>query len=370
MGGAAGAAAGGTGASARAESAGTLTRARREPRSAGRVASLRAESAEAAAWAARPTPEAPEARPQARPADAAEQMMPRNQHQRWPRWRRQFDRGRRRLCNAAAQLRLRLCSDPDRRRRAGDALHLAGCRVPVAPAPALYEVATEVLASVTIAKKRMTLSNSSLPLAVLVVGFALASGCGRTEMDLLASVSGNAGRATGGRTGNDSSGAGGGGAGGVGQGGSGGVSTGGAGGGASGVCGEALCLASLFQTCVPEGDCFARGGGSPSASFSDVCYSNGVTVSSFGTYKGVSNVIGSLTVSRNGILCYEIDELSDDSVSYVISDGNGRQVATGIPGNDVGFVTVTCNGSTPTTVGDGCLYSAENGGECTLETCP
>ncbi len=60
----------------RAGLAGTLTRARREPRSAGRVASLRAESAEAPAWAARPTPEAPEARPQARPADAAEQMMP------------------------------------------------------------------------------------------------------------------------------------------------------------------------------------------------------------------------------------------------------------------------------------------------------
>ena len=189
-------------------------------------------------------------------------------------------------------------------------------------------------------------------------------------MDVRASVSDNAGRATGGRTGSESSGAGGGGAGGIGQAGTGGVSTGGAGGGASGVCGEAICLTSLFQTCVPEGDCFARGGGSPSASFSDVCYSNGVTVSSFGTYTGVSNVIGSLTVSRNGTLCYKVEELSDDSVSYVISDGNGQQVATGIPGNDVGSVTVTCNGSKPTTVGYACLYPAENSDESPYRRAP
>ena len=219
--------------------------------------------------------------------------------------------------------------------------------------------------------KRMTLPNLPLPLAVLVAGFALASGCGRTEMDLLFHVSDNAGRATGGRTGSESMGAGGGGAGGIGQGGSGGVSTGGAGGGASGICGEALCLTSLFQTCVPEGDCYAMGGGSPSAVFGNTCYANGVTVSYYGSYKyGASNVTGSLTVSRNGTLCYEIDELSDDSVSYVISDGNGQQVATGIPGNDAGSITVTCNGSKPNTVEYACLYSAENSGDCTLAACP
>jgi hypothetical protein len=220
-------------------------------------------------------------------------------------------------------------------------------------------------------EKRMTLLNRPLPLAVLVVGFALASGCGRTEMDLLAHVSDNAGRATGGRTGSESSGTGGGGAGGIAQGGSGGVSTGGAGGGTSGVCGEALCLTSLFQTCVPEGDCYAMGGGSPSAVFSNTCYANGVTVSYYGSYKyGASNLVGSLTVSRDGSLCYKVEEFSDDSVSYVISDGNGQQVATGIPENDGGSIAVTCNSSKPTTVGYACLYSAENSSECTLESCP
>ena len=43
-----------------------------------------------------------------------------------------------------------------------------------------------------------------------LLGFALANGCGRTEMDLLANVSGNAGWAAGGQTGSGSRGAGGG----------------------------------------------------------------------------------------------------------------------------------------------------------------
>jgi len=207
-----------------------------------------------------------------------------------------------------------------------------------------------------------------------LLGFALANSCGRTEMDLLANVSGNAGWAAGGQTGSGSRGAGDGGAVGTSQavvGGS-GVSSGGAGGGASEVCGEALCLTALFQTCVPEGNCFARGGGGPSASFTDTCYSNGVTVSYFGSYKyGASNVVGSVTVTQNGTPCYEIDTLSDGATSYVISDGSGKQVATGIPGNEVGSVTVTCNGSKPTTVDYACLGPANrDANECTLDTCP
>jgi hypothetical protein len=217
----------------------------------------------------------------------------------------------------------------------------------------------------------MTLSNRPLPLVALVVGLAWASGCGRTPMELLVSGSENPGGAIGGGTGIESSGAGGGGAGGIGQAGTGGVSTGGADGGVSGICGEARCLATLFQTCVPEGDCRSQGGGSPSAVFSNTCYSNGVTVSYYGSYKyGASNLVGSLTVNRKSALCYKIEEFSDDVVSYVVSDGNNQQVATGIPGSDVESIIVTCNGSKPTTVDRACLFSAENPSECTLEICP
>ena len=56
----------------------------------------------------------------------------------------------------------------------------------------------------------MTVTYRPLPLAALVVGFALASGCGRTEMGVLARASDNAGGTTAGQTGSESNGAGGG----------------------------------------------------------------------------------------------------------------------------------------------------------------
>ena len=219
---------------------------------------------------------------------------------------------------------------------------------------------------------RMALSNRPLPLVALVVGLAWASGCGRTPMDLLVGGSNNSGGAIGGWTGSESGGgAGGGGTGGIGQSGTGGVPTGGSDGGVSGICGEARCLTLLFQTCVPEGDCRSQGGGSPSAVFSNTCYSNGVTVSYYGSYKyGASNLVGSLTVNRKSALCYKIEEFSDDTTLYVVSDGNGQQVATGIPGSEAGSIIVTCDGGKPTAVDQACLFSAEYQGECTLEICP
>ena len=110
----------------------------------------------------------------------------------------------------------------------------------------------------------------TLLLAGMVVGVALANGCGRTEMETLVHVTGN-GRAN--------------------------PSTGGASGSAAGPCGEATCLTSLFQTCVPEGSCSLQGGASPSASFNTGCYANGVTVSYLGSYNG-TNVTGNLSTGR------------------------------------------------------------------------
>jgi hypothetical protein len=221
----------------------------------------------------------------------------------------------------------------------------------------------------------MTFTDRPLPFAALVVGLALASGCGRTEMDVLASASDNAGGTTAGQTASESSGAGGGaGGGGIGYAGAGGsdVSSGGASGGASGVCSQAPCLASLFQDCVPEGRCSVEGHSSPSAAFNTACYSNGVTVSTLGTYSG-STSIGSVTVRRNGTPCYEIDtswETSASAVSYVFRDANGQQVATGTTTVDnTGTVLVTCNGSTATTVSGDCATTGYSSG-CDMGTCP
>jgi len=193
----------------------------------------------------------------------------------------------------------------------------------------------------------MTFTECRLPLATLVVGFALANGCGRTEMGTLVRGSDNAGGTTAGQTGSES-------------------------GGASGVCAEAPCLASLFQDCVPEGRCSAESHASPSATFNTACYSNGVAVSSLATYSG-SNVIGSVTVARNGTRCYSIDTsgpISGSAVSYVFSDANGQQVATGTTVDKTGSVVVTCNGSTATTVSGACAHPSGDSSGCVMGTCP
>lgn len=221
----------------------------------------------------------------------------------------------------------------------------------------------------------MTFTGRALPLAALVVGFALANGCGRTEMGAIARASGNAGGTTAGQTPSESGGAGGeAGSGGSGYAGTGGlaVSAGGAGGGASGICAEAPCLASLFQDCVPEGSCTVEGHSSPSASVATACYSNGVTVFTLGSYSG-STSIGSVTVRRDGTLCYSIDmsvQMSGSAVSYVFSDANGQQVATGSTVDKTGSVVVTCNGSAATTVTGACVRRAGDSSGCEYGTCP
>jgi hypothetical protein len=196
----------------------------------------------------------------------------------------------------------------------------------------------------------MTFTYRTFSLPTLLVGFALANGCGRTGMDQLASGSDTAGKATAGQTGSES---------------------GGAGGSASGLCGEALCLTSLFQTCVPEGSCSVQGGGSPSAVFSDACYSNGVTVFFLGTYNG-PNGIRNLDVRRNGTLCYSIDELTQPSgaVSYVFNGANNQQVATGSADSGAGPVTVTCTDGKSATVSDACMNPTGDSSRCGSGTCP
>ncbi len=213
----------------------------------------------------------------------------------------------------------------------------------------------------------------TLHLAKLVVGFALAIGCGRTEMGVLARAADSG--ASAGLAGSESGGAGGtGGAGGIVQTGGSGVEvgTGGSGGVASGTCAEATCLTSLFQACVPEGSCSVQGGGSPSASFNTGGYANGVTVSYLGSYSG-TNLTDSLTVRHNGVLCYSIDTatpMDSNAVTYVVRGASGEEVATGALVDKTGTVSVTCKGSQPTPVGATCLKPVADNSGCELGTCP
>jgi hypothetical protein len=200
-----------------------------------------------------------------------------------------------------------------------------------------------------------------VPVATLGVGLVWAMACGRTEMGV--SVQGA-----------DSGAGGSGGAGGSVPTGTGGAdaSAGGADGMASGPCGAATCLASLFQTCVPEGRCSVHGGSSPSAAFSTICYANGVTVS----YQGSGTGSGSsrdLTVRRNGVLCYLVKGWAPANASgytYSIAGPGGEVVATGATADKAGSITVTCKDTKSTTVSYACLFPDRDTSSCDLDTCP
>jgi hypothetical protein len=181
---------------------------------------------------------------------------------------------------------------------------------------------------------------------VLLIGWASAVGCGRSPMETMVHATGSGGSSP---------------------------STGGTGGSSpSGPCGEATCLTDLFATCEPAGSCTFHGGSSPSAVFGTVCYENGVAVSymSGDTGAGLSS---ELRVRRGGVLCYSIESSSPPGVSgltFVIRDGNGRQVATAVTADKDGHLTVTCDGKPATAVDSDCLVRLGDTSECATGTCP
>jgi uncharacterized membrane protein YgcG len=133
----------------------------------------------------------------------------------------------------------------------------------------------------------------------------------------------------------------------------------------SGPCGKATCLIDLFRTCVPEGDCAMRLG---STVFYDICYANGVTVSHHAGGYGQTT-----RVERNGVLCYSIKDSAPpnaSAISYVVTDGNGNEVATGVTADESGSVTVTCNGGEPTMVSRACLEAPVSPSTCASGECP
>ncbi len=180
----------------------------------------------------------------------------------------------------------------------------------------------------------------------LLVACAWAFGCGRSPMDTLVHATGSGGST-------------------MGSGGTGGSSP-------SGACGEATCLTELFATCVPAGDCIFRGVSSPSDVHGTVCYANGVTMSYTAGDTGTG--LGSeLIVRRGPVLCYSIASyapLGVSGFSYIIRDGNAKQVATAVAADKNGHLTVTCEGRPATTVASDCLVRIGDTSECTPGGCP
>ena len=142
-------------------------------------------------------------------------------------------------------------------------------------------------------------------------------------------------------------------------------------GAASSPCGEATCLATLFESCVPAGRCASKGAGGPHTSVSTVCYENGVSASSTNGWDGIDSVRGSLAVRRSGSDCYQITWRSNATTSYIVTDASGRQVATGVAAPDGSTVVVTCTNGNPIAVSADCLSPLPNNLDgCDLGTCP
>ena len=203
------------------------------------------------------------------------------------------------------------------------------------------------------------MNSRTLLLAKLVVCLAWAAACGRTEMGMLVHAPGS------------------GGVGGMIPMGVGGLEAsaggaGGSGGATSGPCAGATCLTELFQTCVPEGGCSVQGGASPSASFNNACYANGVTVLNEGGYNG-PNTTRKLVVGRNGIVCYRIEmsiSANASAVNYVVLDARGDEVATGSSLDKAGSVAITCKGGTLTPILAACLETVGDTSRFDPGSCP
>ena len=150
------------------------------------------------------------------------------------------------------------------------------------------------------------------------------------------------------------------------------VSSGGSAGAASGPCGEATCLTTLFQTCVPAGSCAYQGAGGPSAVAYYACYVNGVSVGHINEWNG-TNVVSTLTVLRQGAQCYTIKETSGGTSSastYVIS-GRSGEVATAVTADKAGNIVVTCHGQPPILTNFTCLSPVTTSSDsCDRDACP
>jgi hypothetical protein len=97
-----------------------------------------------------------------------------------------------------------------------------------------------------------------------------------------------------------------------------------------------------------------------------------VTVAYIGSYNG-PDTTRNLTVRRNGVLCYSIDEstpTNTNGTKYVVRGANGEEVAAGALVDKSGSVTVTCHGGQPTPVPGACLRPVGDNDTCEPGTCP
>lgn len=202
----------------------------------------------------------------------------------------------------------------------------------------------------------------SLLLSALLAALALASACGRSEMDVPAAPgAGHTGGATSGFIGTGSSG---GGIGGAGSGTSsvGGTTAGGSGGSSDGACSEIPCLAPLMLGCLPSGTCTSD----TTSTWPDIpptypetdtyCFSNGVK-----HQVTITTTTTTSTFKRDNTVCYSADlsaGADSSTFSVVFRDAGGAQIATGTLNGVTSALVVTCNGSQPWLVSDACHNAA------------
>jgi hypothetical protein len=140
-----------------------------------------------------------------------------------------------------------------------------------------------------------------------------------------------------------------------------------------GVCSEAPCLAALFLPCQPEGTCTSDDVTGPLTSnqSSTYCYPNSVKQQVVTTFDG--NVLTArFTEKRNSQACFVIDvsmKLPEGTAAYVFRDGDGQQVGTGTSLTNSDVLTVTCDGSAPVLLSQGCLDTASVGSSCNTGAC-
>ena len=149
-------------------------------------------------------------------------------------------------------------------------------------------------------------------------------------------------------------------------------------GGVSGTCASPPPCLAVIGTCAPGGTCTAQAG--DSVADSQLCYSNGVKVSSMSNYDPTTSVFTeTLTYTKAGVTCFTesfsltaAGGASGGSGTGTIADSTGATVATLATTSDGTVTSVTCAGGGTYPITDSaCAPSASSNASsaCTQGVC-
>ena len=151
------------------------------------------------------------------------------------------------------------------------------------------------------------------------------------------------------------------------------TATGGSGGGFAGGCAYPSCVWSLIRDCIPAGQCTQDDSAlSGTLITAKICCSNGVNENVRASTRAVSRLVGTVTITKSGQVCYSVDvDMAMDSSSgtYIYRDASGSSVAKATQMSD-GSAVVACDSGETVAWSSGCSPDGNSNSTTISGTCP